>query len=65
MHYTVDTGDVSLRELIRRCGRRYPPPIRAMASGQQLLRVEGLRTGAVLGVTIEQAGLVLRTDSPS
>lgn len=66
MHWLLSTPETfSLRELIRRCGRRYPPPIRAMASGQQLLRVEGLGTGTVLGVTIEQvpAGLVLRTDS--
>jgi len=66
MHWLLSTPETfSLRELVRRCGRRYPPPLRAVASGQQLLRVEGLGTGTVLGVTIEQvpSGLVLRTDS--
>lgn len=66
MHWLLSTPETfSLRELIRRCGRRFPPPLHAVASGQQLLRVEGLGTGAVLGITIEQvpAGLVLRTDS--
>ncbi len=66
MHWLLSIPEsFSLREVIRRCGRRYPPAMRAMASGQQLFRVEALTTGAIAGLTIEQvpAGLVLRTDS--